>query len=86
MPEGWNDSPKFHLKNAIGDIVVVIVMSNRHHGSLLLMLQPGKNLTVELAAEWPILFGCPFIKQENRFVFQKRYHQGEALALSTGKT
>jgi len=57
-----NKRSELHLEDAISHLVLVIVMRHGNYG-LSLLLQPRKNLTVELAAEIWLLFGSPFIQQ-----------------------
>ncbi|MBV9643410.1 MAG: hypothetical protein JO334_07535 [Verrucomicrobia bacterium] len=63
-----NKFPEAHLQDAISNVVMVIVVSYRDDGFLLL-LEPGKNFPVKLAPKRWILFSGPFVQEENGFVF-----------------
>src|SRR5262245_26739223 len=66
-------------------LVEVAIVVRDHHDGRTGFHQFRKELVIELAPKFGILFGCPFVQQENWALFKKTDDEREPPALTPGK-
>ncbi|CDZ38481.1 Hypothetical protein NGAL_HAMBI1146_29000 [Neorhizobium galegae bv. officinalis] len=80
----FNNTAVPHGDNPIGDMEISIVMADDDEG-LALSFHLRQQLFVKDAAEFRILICGPFIRHDNRAIFQPGLYQSKAFALPGGE-